>query len=103
MPFEVPRTIDTAIAMHVGRPKLRFPTSEKTWPVIFLSLVQRTTSHGACGDSLAPTSWIVKAAEELRECALRKAGDEARGELNEDGDARAWNRRSKGRRDGVGL
>lgn len=41
-------TSDAATLRQVGRPKLRFPTSEKTWAVIFFSFVQRTTSHGAC-------------------------------------------------------
>ena len=103
MPFEVPNAIEAAIAMHVGRPNLRFPTSENASPVIFLSFVHLTTSQGACGDPADPSVCIEKAAEDGRECKLRKAGEEDRGEFSGEGDKRAWNRLSKGRKEGVGL
>ena len=103
MPFEVPSAIEAAIAMHVGRPNLRFPTSENASPVIFLSFVHLTTSHGACGDPADPSVCIEKAMEDCREWMLRKAGEEARGVLSGEWDKRAWKRLSKGRREGVGL
>ena len=102
MPLEVPSAIEAAIAMHVGRPNLRFPTSENASPVIFLSFVHLTTSQGACDDPVDP-SFSEKATEDCRECALRMAGDAARGELSEEGDKRARKRLSNGRREGVGL
>lgn len=39
IPLDVPITIVVETAIHVGRPKLRLPTSEKACPVIFLSFV----------------------------------------------------------------
>lgn len=103
MPFEVPSAIEAAIAMHVGRPNLRFPTPENASPVIFLSFVHLTTSQGACGDPVEPSLFIEKADDDCLECASRKAGEEARGEFSGEGVNRAWNRLSKGRREGVGL
>ena len=103
MPFEVPSAIEAAIAIHVGRPNLRFPTSENASPVIFLSFVHLTTSQGACGDPADPSVCIEMAAEDCREWMLRKAGEEARGVFSAEGDKRAWNRLSNGRREGVGL
>lgn len=47
MPLDVPSAIVVDIAMLTGRPKLRFPTSEKACPDIFRNLVHRTTSQGA--------------------------------------------------------
>lgn len=38
-----------------------------------------------------------------RESPLKNAGEDARGEFNGDGESLDENRRSKGRRDGVGL
>jgi hypothetical protein len=90
---------DAATLRHVGRPKLRLPISEKTWPVIFFNLVQRTTSHGACGVSASSgCAWKNKLleSEDCLECADRKAGDNARGVESGDGDSREEKRRSKG-------
>lgn len=71
MPLDVPTTMAVEMAMHVGRPKLRRPTSEKARPVIFCSLVHRTTSHGPFGASTSESGaeekvWLAK--EEWREC-----------------------------------
>jgi hypothetical protein len=98
-PLDVPITSEAATLRQVGRPKLRLPTSEKTWPVAFFSLVHRTTSHGACGVS-APSaacwkmSWLET--EDWREWGDRNAGDEARGVASGEGERREEKRRSKG-------
>lgn len=59
----MPTTIVVEIAKQVGRPKLRFPISENACPVIFRSLVQRTTSHGFCDGSASDSgigdTWLV--------------------------------------------
>lgn len=93
-------TSDAVTLRHVGRPKLRFPTSEKTCPVIFFSLVHRTTSHGACGVSVSSgCCWKSRLldTEDCRECEERKAGLETmRGDASGEGESRAENRRSKG-------
>lgn len=97
-------TSDAATLRQVGRPKLRFPTSEKTWAVIFFSFVQRTTSHGACGVSASSGScWNSRLLDrdDWRECADRKAGDAPRGVARGDGDSREEKRRSKGCRAGL--
>lgn len=52
MPFEVPKAINAATAMHVGRPKFRLPISENACPLIFLSFVHLTTSQAASGESV---------------------------------------------------
>ena len=57
MPFEVPKAMEADTTIHVGRPKLRLPISENACPVIFLSLVHRTTSQGAGVVSESPASW----------------------------------------------
>lgn len=101
----VPKTIDAEIAKHVGDPKLRFPASEKAWPFSFRSRVHRTTSHG--GDDVSVSAWS-RTKLELRDAwrlwEERKAGDEGRGLfVREEDDMRDLKRRSKGRKDGVGL
>ena len=88
-PFDVPSAIEAAMAMHVGRPNFRFPTSENASPVIFRSFVHLTTSHGACGDPADPSVCMEKTADDWRECTLRKAGEEGRGELSGEEDKRA--------------
>jgi hypothetical protein len=68
-------------------------------PVIFLSFVQRTTSHGGCGVSASDPSWLwsnMLLTEVWRECVLRKAGEVFRGDASGDGDSLAENRLSKG-------
>lgn len=100
-PFDVPMTSETVTLRQVGLPKLRLPTSEKTCPVIFFSLVHRTTSHGACGVSAPSPSDSglnnrLLDTEDCRECAERKAGDAPRGDAKGEGDRRAENRRSNG-------
>jgi hypothetical protein len=90
---------DAATLRHVGRPKLRLPTSEKTWPVIFFNLVQRTTSHGACGVSASSgCCWKSRLldSEDCLECGDKKAGEDARGEASGEGESREEKRRSKG-------
>jgi hypothetical protein len=71
MPLLVPIAIVVDTARQVGRPKFLFPTSEKTWPVNFLSFVHRTTSQGAaglsCKSGVPYLIWLVR--EEFRECA----------------------------------
>jgi hypothetical protein len=104
-PFEVPIASDAATLRHVGRPKFRFPISEKTWPTIFFNLVHRTTSHGACGVSASSgCCWKSKLldSEDCLECADKKAGDDARGDESGEGESREEKRRSKGCND-VGL
>jgi hypothetical protein len=101
-PFEVPIASDAATFKHVGRPKLRFPTSEKTWAVIFFNLVHRTTSQGACGVSASSgCCWKSRLLdnEDCLECADRKAGDDARGDASGEGDRREEKRRSNGWRE----
>lgn len=70
MPLEVPTTTEVDTAMHVARPKFRFPTSENAWPVIFLSFVHRTTSQGAgdvseSGSGVEENAWLAN--DEFRE------------------------------------
>lgn len=93
--------MDAATARHVGRPKLRLPTSENTWLEIFLSFVHLTTSHGACGVSdsscccsCSRSSWL--AIDDWRECGVRKAGESALGDCSGGSDKREEKRRSKG-------
>lgn len=53
---------------------------------------------------MSPTSWTIWLNREVRrEWGFKKAGEIARGEFRGEGDVRAWNRLSNGRRDGVGL
>jgi hypothetical protein len=103
-PFDVPITRDAATLRHVGRPKLRFPTSENTWPLIFLSFVHRTTSHGADGVSTSSFCWNIRLLDidDCRDFGDKKAGEAIRGEPNGEGVNREENRRSKGWRE-VGL
>lgn len=96
-------TRETVTLRHVGRPKLRLPTSEKTWAVIFLSFVHRTTSHGAWGVSVpsdAPSAscrnTMLLEIDDWRECGDRKAGEWPRGEASGEGDSRDEKRRSNG-------
>lgn len=100
-PFEVPMIIDAATARQVGRPKFRFPNSEKACPEIFFSLVHRTTSHGGCGVS-APSefwrSWLES--DDCLECGPRKAGESALGESRGEVGILAENLRSKGCKEG---
>jgi hypothetical protein len=92
------------IAIHVGRPKFLFPTSEKACPVIFRSFVHRTTSHGVEEGSGSGAPWNpILAKDDCRECELRKAGDMARGLLRGEAERRDWNLRSNGRCMPVGL
>lgn len=100
-PFEVPITSDAATLRHVGRPKLRFPASEKTCPVIFLSLVHLTTSHGAPGTSGSGCVVnILLDTEDWRDREDRNAGEETiLGDPNGEGDSRDENRLSKGCRE----
>lgn len=110
IPLLVPSTIDADTAMHVGAPRLRFPASVKACPFNFFSLVHRTTSQG--GD------WTSVSSRSSRNCELSDAlrlwpwiyaGDEGRGEFARglprklEEESRAWNRRSNGRKEGVGL
>lgn len=102
--MEVPTTIDAETAKHVGDPKLRLPASEKAWPLSFRRRVHRTTSHGGEGVSTSAWSRINwELSDTLRLCAERKAGDAERGEWIAEEEMRDWNRRSKGRNEGVGL
>lgn len=110
MPFAVPSTIDAATARHVGAPKVRRADSEKACPLSFCRRVQRTTSQGGDVVSVSgPSAGKCELRETLREWPPRKAGDGERGLLAPPapcrlGDAmREEKRRSKGRRDGVGL
>lgn len=103
MPLDVPKAMDADTAMQVGRPKFLLPISEKACPVIFLSFVHLTTSQGACGVSDSPASRIEWLTEDCLDRTLRKAGEEARGEATGEEDRRAWNRRSNGLSEGVGL
>jgi len=50
--------IDAETDIHVGVPKLRFPTSENACPLIFFNFVHLTTSHGGDGVSVSPESCI---------------------------------------------
>jgi len=91
--------------MHVGEPKFRLPTSENACPVIFLNFVQRTTSQGSWGTSgseskVAGDNRLVR--EDFREWICVRKGDDGR-MLPGDEDSLDWNRRSKGRCDGLGL
>jgi hypothetical protein len=98
-PLEVPTARDAATLRHVGRPKLRLPISEKTWPVMIFSLVHRTTSHGACGVSASSDACRKSRLldiEDCRECEERKAGEEARGDASGEGESREEKRRSNG-------
>lgn len=104
MPFEVPITIEVDTAIHVGDPKLRLPASENVWTFILLSPVHRTTSHGGDGVSVsALSSCILLVKETFRLCAPKNAGDDGRGDKLEDEGILDWKRRSKGRKEGVGL
>jgi len=98
-------TIVAETARQVGAPKLRRPASEKAWPLIFLSLVHRTTSHGGVGVSASAwSSTKLELKEALRLCGDRKAGEEGRSVCEEEElEMRDWNRLSNGRNDGVGL
>lgn len=90
--------------MQVGDPKLRFPISENACPFSFFSLVHRTTSHGGDGVSVSlesSTSWLTKDA--LRLWPERKAGEAGFGERLLGVEMREEKRRSKGRKEGVGL
>lgn len=90
--------------MQVGAPKLRLPASEKAWPLSFFNLVHRTTSHGGEGVSVSSRSSSPELREAERLWPVRKAGEEDRGLLMKLAEEiRDWNRRSKGRNDGVGL
>lgn len=92
-------TILVETAKQVGRPKFLFPISEKAWPLSFLSFVHRITSHGAETGSASDKPWKpTLAKEDCLECAFRKAGELARGDLRGDGDRRDWKRRSNGGR-----
>ena len=95
------------IAIQVGRPKFRFPTSENACPESFLNFVQRMTSHGASAGSASEKFWTfwlaIVATDDCRECVPRKAGEMARGELKGEEERRVWNRRSNGRWEEVGL
>ena len=76
IPLEVPIAMKADTAIHVGRPKLRLPTSENALSVILLSLVHRSTSQGVSDVSVGPISrktWL--ADDDCREWTLRKAGD----------------------------
>ena len=97
--------------MHVGVPKLLRPASVNSWLEIFLSFVQRTTSHGAERSSKfsipAPSSLLP--ADDVLECSPSREGDRARSEGDgddgvpePDGCSRDWNRRSNGLKDGEG-
>lgn len=92
-------------AKQVGRPKLRRPTSEKAWPVIFRNLVHRTTSQGLCGNSGSESgvgdTWLV--IEDCREWICARKGEPVREALSGDDDNRDWKRRSNGRCAGLGL
>jgi hypothetical protein len=104
MPVVVPSTMEADTAMHVGEPKFLFPTSENAWPLSLFSFVHRTTSHGGEGVSVSPGSsrnWLVM--DMLLLWPEKKAGDDGRGERRLGDDIRDWNRRSKGRNEGVGL
>lgn len=94
-------------AMQVGDPKFLFPVSEKAWDVSFLSLVHRTTSQGGDEVSVSPafeeSTMKVLLSEALRLWADRKAGDDGRWESRLGEAMRDWKRRSKGRKEGVGL
>lgn len=74
------------IAKQVGRPKLRFPISENACPVIFRSLVHRTTSQGPWTGSLSDSGlgeiWL--AMEECREWRWARNGDPGALNGNED-------------------
>lgn len=104
MPFDVPITIEPDTAKHVGEPKLRLPASVKACPPSFFSFVHLTTSHG--GDVVSVSVWSrkkVELIEALRLWLCRKAGEAGREPMEPKDDRRDWNRRSKGRKDGVGL
>ena len=105
MPFDVPITIDVETAKQVGLPKLRFPISEKAWPVIFRNFVHRTTSHGLGGTSLSGSgvgeTWLV--IDDCRECSCARNGEPDLDALSGDEDNRDWKRRSNGRWAGLGL
>lgn len=104
MPLDVPSTTCMETATHVGDPKFRLPISEKACPFSFLSLVHRTTSHGGDGDSVSPRSSTRLLMSES--CLLwreRKAGEEGLGERLLGEAIREEKRRSKGRKEGVGL
>lgn len=90
--------------MHVGEPKLRRPTSENAWPFSFFNFVHRTTSHGGEGVSVSAVSsanWLVT--EPCRLWLERKAGEDGLGERLLGEAMREEKRRSKGRKEGVGL
>ncbi len=104
IPLEVPTAIKADTTIHVGEPKFRLPISEKTWLVIFFNLIHLITSQGACGESISLWTgkyWLAR--DDRRELLSRKAGESARGVAPGDESRRAWNRRSKGRKDGLGL
>ena len=94
--MEVPITIEAATLKHVGRPKLRFPTSEKTCADIFFNLVHLATSHGACGMSDSSCWWRLLETEDCRDREVRNAGERTLGECRGEGDNREENLRSKG-------
>lgn len=99
----MPITIDAETAKHVGVPKFLLPASENVWLLSFFNLVHRTTSHGG---EVSVSAWSrrkLEATETLRLWLCRKAGDDGLGLPGPDEDMRDWNRRSKGRKDGVGL
>jgi hypothetical protein len=104
IPLDVPRTTEAETAMQVGEPKLRLPASENAWPLSFLSRVQRTTSHGGEGVSVSPgseKSWLLS--ETFLLWAVRNAGEDGRGVVEEGEAMRDLKRRSKGLKEGVGL
>lgn len=85
MPLDVPKAINADTARQVGDPKLRRPASENAWPFIFFSLVHRTTSHG--GEGVSVSVWSkrkLELREILRLWAERKAGEDARGVLEDE-------------------
>ena len=104
IPFDVPSTMDAETARQVGEPKFRFPASEKACPLSFFRRVHLTTSHG--GDDVSVSDWSstkLELREAWRLCGLRKAGDWARGLNVPEEEIRDLKRRSKGRKEGVGL
>lgn len=100
-PLLVPIAMVVDTAMQVGRPKFRFPISENTCPVIFLSFVHRITSHGAAGDSCRSGVPVRRklAREEFLECPNITEGEADLCPLGREVERRLWNRRSNGRWD----
>lgn len=104
MPLDVPSTTCADTATHVGAPKFRLPTSEKACPFSFRSLVHLTTSHGGDGDSMSPrSSTRLLTIESCRPCRDSNAGEDGLGDRLLGVSMREEKRRSKGRKEGVGL